>query len=318
MEKNNLYSKEALAKLRSPEKLDTLLEVTNPIGWMILVAMVLLVISVLVWSVFGAMVVKVEGAGILLDSAGIVNIAPISSGKIQEVLVATGTRVHKGDVIATLEQPGQYMETKIARSSMHLAESDRDAASRVAQYDAKRYQQEASEFITSEYDGIVDEVSVIPGTIVAAGSSVCTLRRDQQRDDIKGILYVPVKNGKRIQPGMTVQLAPNGVDSSEEGSLLAVVRSVSQYPVSANLMQNRLGNQQLVQWILARDENAAMEVTFDLVKDESSESGYLWTSVVGRHKPVTVGSICLGSVIVDSKPPLEKVFYKFSQWLRSR
>lgn len=318
MANNELFSKEAMDKLRSPEKLDTLLEVTTPIGWMALAAMVVMVLSVLVWSVFGAMVVKVDGVGILLDSAGVVSITSVSDGRVEDIFVRTGMRVQKGDLIAVLEQPQQSMETKLARSDMYLSESEREALTRAAQYDAKRYQQDVSSFIFSEADGIVDEVATSPGAVVTAGTSVCTIRKDQERDEITGVLYVPVSNGKRIEPGMTVQLAPNGVDSSEDGSLLAVVRSVSQYPVSANAMLNRLGNQQLVQWILTKSDNAVMEVTFDLVKDEKSESGYLWTSVIGRHKPVTAGSICAGSVIVDRKPPLEKVFYKFSQWLRSR
>lgn len=318
MDNNGLFSKEAMDKLRSPEKLDTLLEVTNPVGWMALAAMLVMVFSVLIWSIFGAMVVKVEGVGILLDSAGIVTITPVSGGRVEEIFVRSGMRVHKGDLIASLEQPEQSMETKLARSDMYLSENEREALTRAAQYDAKRYQQDISAYVFSEYDGIVDEVSAAPGTVVAAGTSICTIRRDQERNEIMGVLYVPVANGKRIERGMTIQLAPNGVDSSEDGSLLAVVRSVSQYPVSGNAMVNRLGNQQLVQWILSKADNAVMEVTFDLVKDDDSASGYLWTSVVGSHKPVSAGSICSGSVIVDRKPPLEKVFYKFSQWLRSR
>jgi multidrug resistance efflux pump len=318
MEKNNLFSQEAMAKLRSPEKLDTLLEVTNPIGWMALAAMAVMVFSVLMWSVFGAMVVKVEGVGILLDSAGIVSIAPVSGGKVGEVFVSAGMRVRKGDVIASLEQPEQDAQAKLALSDMYLSENNREALIRADQYDAKRFQQSVTEVIVSEYDGIVNEVSIMPGAVVAAGNSVCTLRRDQERDEITGVLYVPIGNGKRIEPGMTVQLAPNGADSSEDGSLLAVVRSVSQYPVSGNAMLNRLGNQQLVQWMLSKADNATMEVTFELVKNETSESGYLWTSIVGKHKPVTAGSICTGAVIVDSKPPIEKVFYKFTQWIRNR
>ena len=117
---------------------------------------------------------------------------------------------------------------------------------------------------------------------------------------------------------MTLQLAPNGVDVSQSGSLIGVVRSVSQYPVSQAAMQERLGNVQLAQWFLSKENSSLVEVRFDLVKDENSESGYLWTSVVGKHKPITPGSFCTGSVIVDRKPPIEKVFYKISQWLRSR
>lgn len=318
MKPNSLFSKEAMNKLHSPEKLDSLLEVTNPISWMMLVAMGIMIFSVIIWSIFGTMVVKVDGVGILLDSAGVVNVTPISGGKIDQVYVNTGTRVHKGDVIATIEQPAEKIQTRLARSDMNLSANSQDALSHAAQYDAKRYQQITNEMIVSEYDGIIDELSVTQGSVVAAGTPICTIRRDQERDELNGVLYVPVETGKQIEQGMTIQLSPNGVDSSQEGSLLAEVRSVSQYPVSANGMVNRLGNQQLAQWVLSKTNNSAIEVRFSLIKDESSPSGYLWTSIVGEHKPVTPGSICVGSAIVKREPPIEKVFYKVSQWLRSQ
>lgn len=318
MSNDNLFSKEAIDKLRSPEKLDILLEVTTPIGWMTLAAMAVMVCSILIWSIFGAMVVKVEGVGILLDSAGVVSVTPVASGRVDEIFVSTGMSVRKGDVIATLEQAEQKVATKLARSGMHLADSEREVMTRAENYDANRYKENINSFIISDYDGIIDEVSTAPGAVVTVGTPICTIRKNQARDEIKGILYVPVSNGKRVEPGMTVQLAPNGVDSKEEGSLLGVVRYVSQYPVSGSAMLNRVGNQQLVQWMLTKADGAVMEVSFDLVKDEGSQSGYLWTSTVGKHKPVTVGSICMGSVIVDRKPPIERVFYKISQWLRSR
>ena len=129
---------------------------------------------------------------------------------------------------------------------------------------------------------------------------------------------MPVDKGKRIESGMTMQLAPNGVDVSESGSLMGVVRSVSQYPVSAESVRQKLGNAQLAQWIQQKQDSALMEVNFDLVKDEDSESGYLWTSMIGEHKPITAGSFCTGSIIIERRPPIEKVFYKLSQWLRSR
>ena len=62
----------------------------------------------------------------------------------------------------------------------------------------------------------------------------------------------------------------------------------------------------------------ALSAIFELVKDEDSTSGYLWTSKVGVHKPITAGSFCTGSIIVERRPPIEKVFYKLSQWLRNR
>lgn len=144
------------------------------------------------------------------------------------------------------------------------------------------------------------------------------MRLTQNRDELTGVFYVPVDKGKQIEPGMLIQLAPNGVDVSKSGSLIGVVRSISQYPVSGQGIQKSLSNAQLAQWIVSQGMGGAVEVRFDLVKDVNDASGYLWTSVIGEHKPVTAGSFCTGSIIIERQPPIEKVFYKLSQFLRSR
>ena len=121
----------------------------------------------------------------------------------------------------------------------------------------------------------------------------------------------------RFAVGQTIQLVPGGVDVQESGSLIGIVRTVSEYPVPQQSLETTLGNAALAKFILSQ-EGAVMEVTFDLVKDEKSASGYLWTSFVGDHQPVTAGSFVTGSIIIERRPPIEKVFYKVSQWLRNR
>lgn len=318
MAEKQIFSKAALDKLRSPERLDMMLPITSPIGWMSLAAIGVLLFSVILWSIFGAFTIKADGMGLILDSAGVVNVSHISGGKIDKIYVKTGSHVKRGDLIAQIEQADQSADTRMSKYSMGLATSDRDAMERVYQYGAKRNQQNVAENIYSDYDGIVDEVMVSKGSIISNGTPICSIRLTQNRDELTGVLYVPVDKGKRIESGMSIQLAPNGVDTSQSGSLIGVVRSVSQYPVQAQVIENSLGNAQLAQWIQQSQNSALMEVKFDLVKDEDSESGYLWTSVVGEHKPITAGSFCTGSIIIDRKPPIEKVFYKISQWLRSR
>ena len=318
MDINKIFSREALNKLRSPEKLDTLLPITTPINWMALIAIGILLFSVVLWSIFGAFTVKVDGMGMIMDSAGVVNVSHISDGKIKQIYVHSGSKIKKGDLIARMEQPVQDADTRMAQYNIALSQSDRDAMSRASEHDAKKTQELVNEYIYSDYDGIVDEVMVETGSIINVGTPICSIRRTQNRDELSGVLYIPVEQGKRVETGMSIQLAQNGVDTSQSGWLLGVVRSVSQYPTSTTAMSKALGNEQLVQYILNNERGAVMEVKFDLVKDENSESGYLWTSFVGQHKPITAGSFCTGSIIIDRVPPIEKVFYKFSQWLRSR
>ena len=61
MDANKLFSREALDKMRSPERLDQMLPITTPIGWMGLAAVGVLIFSVVLWSIFGAFTVKAEG-----------------------------------------------------------------------------------------------------------------------------------------------------------------------------------------------------------------------------------------------------------------
>ena len=69
MDKEKFFSREALNKLRSPEKLNTLIPVTNPIAWVGLIAICLLMFSIMfsiiLWSVFGAFTERANGMGLI-------------------------------------------------------------------------------------------------------------------------------------------------------------------------------------------------------------------------------------------------------------
>ena len=274
---NQIFSKEALDKMRSPEKLDTVLSITTPMGWMGLISVAVMLLAVVIWSIFGSFTVKADGMGLIMDSAGMARISALSGGTLDEVYVSPGTRVKKGDLIAHVNLAQENAATRMAQYAPELASNSREAVSRVHEFDSRRYQKETAEYIYSSYDGIVDEVLVSQGSLLTAGMPVASVRLDDR-----------------------------------------VVRSVSQYPATVQSMQKNLGNEQLAQMIVQAQHGALMEVSFDLVKDPDSESGYLWTSRVGEHKPVTAGSFCTGSIIIERRPPIEKVFYKLSQWLRSR
>lgn len=315
---SKLFSRAALDKLRSPDRLDALLPITTPIGWMGLLAVGLLLLSIVIWSIFGSLTVRADGVGMIIDYGGVTDISHVTGGKVASVYVREGSQIKKGDLIARLEQSDQSADTNIAKFESELASNMRDTSSQVYQYRAKLYKQQMARDVTSDYDGIVDEVMVRKGSIIGSGSPICIVRLTQKTADLMGVLYVPVDKGKRIETGQTIQIVPSGVDAQESGSLVGVVRTVSSYPVSLKSVEQQIGNPELSQHLMASGQGAVMEVRFILVRDENSPSGYLWTSVVGPHKPVSAGSFCTGSIIIERRPPIEKVFYKISQWLRNR
>jgi multidrug efflux pump subunit AcrA (membrane-fusion protein) len=316
--KKDIFTEDALARLRSPEQLDSLFRVTRPVTWMALAMLCFLGASIALWSVYGVISESVEAIGMILDSAGVVNVYHDAGGKLSEVLVRPGMRVRKGDVVARLAQPSLMSDIITSRQSIPMSANRQQVESGLSNFDSlvnKWYQSEA---IVSAHDGIVSEVPVIEGIVISPGSTViCTIRRDQGRDDVSALLYVPINAGKKVKPGMVARLAPSGADAAEDGSLMGVVREVSSYPASGAGIMKNIGNADVTQWITQRTGGAAVEVRVDLVRDPNSESGYLWSSVVGNHPRVSAGSACTGVIVVKRAPPLEKLFLKLSQWLRT-
>lgn len=314
----SIFSKEALEKLRSPDRLDLMMPITKPIHWMIIVAVGVFLFSVILWSIFGAFTVTASGMGLIMDYGGVVVVTSSeSNGVLSSLFVKSGMPIKRGDHIAHIDSQAST-DTILSQQKLETAESEREAIEDAYNFDTQRIRQINLSNIYSMYEGIVDEVMVRRGDVISPGTPICTIRLTRNTNELNGVLYIPVEKGKRVEEGMMIQLAPNGIDVKESGSLMGVVRHVSQYPVTTQSLKMHLGNPQLAQWISSSQGSALMEVGFDLIEDDSSESGYLWTSVVGDHKPITPGSFCTGSIVIERQAPIEKVFYKISQWLRSR
>lgn len=83
--------------------------------------------------------------------------------------------------------------------------------------------------VRSAYTGRIVELSTEQGEIVERGESLFTLDLTGRTvAGLEALLYVPAKDGKRIEPGMVVQIAPATVRPEEYGYLLGKVTYVSE------------------------------------------------------------------------------------------
>ncbi len=101
---NQIFRKVALDRLSSPEELDQLITVTKPRGWIALLGIGCILITILIWGILGNISTQVEGAGLLTTSGGVVSVTHPVSGQITDVSVMSGDYVKQGDVIARIEQ----------------------------------------------------------------------------------------------------------------------------------------------------------------------------------------------------------------------
>lgn len=314
-----IFQEKALARLRRPARSGQLLSITSTSGWVVLAAVMITIFSVALWSVFGIMADKVSGYGILVNGMGATNITPLAGGRILSMEVAEGDYVTKGQRVATLEQTQMEQQLYLEAMQAKNADSQADMRTRTAQLASTRELLHESSEVLSPYDGIVTSQRHRVGDIVATGVPLYDLCVDGGENELMAVLYVPALMGDKVRPGTVVQVSPGAVDASLYGALVGRVTRVSEFPVSSDRIVYWTGNEELASWIVKQAGGAVMEVQVALIRDDTTSSGYLWTTLAGPEDTVVIkqGMTCTATAIVNREAPLVKAFNKLGQWLRS-
>ena len=119
--------------------------------------------------------------------------------------------------------------------------------------------------------GQVIEVKVGPGDVVAPGSALATIARNDRSGETIALLYVPAGEGRRIQRGMRAELLPDTVEREVHGTIVGRVLSVSPLPATRGNARI-LRNDQLVDQLLLG--GAVTEVQVALERDPATPTGF--------------------------------------------
>jgi HlyD family secretion protein len=93
--REQIFRKSALERLSSPEELDSLMKVTSPRAWLALIAFGGLILTAVIWGIWGTISTRVTGRGILVHPGGILEIASKASGAVSAVYASPGDLVGK-------------------------------------------------------------------------------------------------------------------------------------------------------------------------------------------------------------------------------
>ncbi|MGE5244847.1 MAG: NHLP bacteriocin system secretion protein [Betaproteobacteria bacterium] len=119
-----LFRKSALDKLASPERLDVLMEVTSPKGWLALITMGAVLAGVLVWSIFGSIPERIDGQGILIRGGGLRQLRASGDGTLVKFAVQLNDEVKVGQVVGQISQIGSAEEIKAAQADLDQAQRE--------------------------------------------------------------------------------------------------------------------------------------------------------------------------------------------------
>ncbi|MGM9570925.1 MAG: efflux RND transporter periplasmic adaptor subunit [bacterium] len=318
MDQQELFQKKALNKLSRPGALDKLFVITPSLSWLVLSAVMLLLFSIFIWSIFGVMSDKVVGYGLLADFSGVRVITHDSDGRIEKLYLSPGDEVHNGQVVGTVEKDDLERTYLQLKETLLNSRSNEDIKSRVAQFTSNKEELNKKSQIVSYYDGVIVEKRLEEGDFIQPGTSIYNVKVNQDISGLKAVVYLPVLDGAKVKPGMTVQISPGSIDQDEYGALVGKVIEVSPYPVSSDSIMSETGkNSEFASWLLQNAGGSAIEVIVSLIKDENKKSGYLWTTLTGPNEQLHDGMVCTATAIVKREAPLVKAFNKLGQWLRN-
>jgi len=136
--------------------------------------------------------------------------------------------------------------------------------------------------IKSPHSGEVFEVLTNAGVIVGMGAPLFKLKHEMPiAGNIRGILYVPSQDGKKIKVGMDALVVPATVQPQEFGYMKAKVTYVSEFSVTQQGMMTSMKNGQLVQGLLAMGAPFEVHVEFEQNSEAPSLVFGLWSLVFG-------------------------------------
>ena len=157
--------------------------------------------------------------------------------------------------------------------------------------------------LISPINGHVTEVKASAGTVVGPGKPILSI--ETAGTGLEVILFIPSDHGKDVKPGMEVRIEPANVEREKFGLLLGRVRTISDFPVSAEGMTAILQNPQLVTRFSAHVAPYAARV--DLMVDGRTPSGYAWTAGRGPQMRLSSGTTATAEVTIRTQAPITLV-----------
>jgi len=156
--------------------------------------------------------------------------------------------------------------------------------------------------IHSPYTGRVLELTVQVGQVLQTGLRLGSIAVEDASSPLVGVSYFPIQAGKKIQPGMTIHVAPDTVARQRFGSLLGTVTEVSAFPVTRDGVASLVGNAEVVTALTG--QGPVIEVTAELFRDPTTVSGYKWSSSGGPALTMTAGTTTTGRVVLEHRAPI--------------
>lgn len=171
--------------LRSPEQLNSVIRLTSASSWILLAVLTVCIGSVLVWSIFGRLLVHVHGPGVLEFTGGQISLVEATAtGEIKDILVKVGDSVKAGDTLFKIDQTSVLAERDGVAKTVVQQKLELDTYSRTSDKDIK-----------TRKENLDQQITFLTGYIAKQKDNEAQLKKiyqDNQELANKGLVTQPV------------------------------------------------------------------------------------------------------------------------------
>ncbi|MBD2387108.1 NHLP bacteriocin system secretion protein [Cylindrospermum sp. FACHB-282] len=158
--------------------------------------------------------------------------------------------------------------------------------------------------IISQYNGKILELTVTSGQVINAGTRIANIEAENPGSKLVGLAYFSVAEGKKIEPGMEIQITPETVKRERFGGIIGKVSQISKFPITKESAVNEVGNSEIVEGLTSQQQQGLIQVFSDIVQDSQTFSGYKWSSSTGPQRKISSGTTTVVRVKVEERAPI--------------
>jgi HlyD family secretion protein len=151
--------------------------------------------------------------------------------------------------------------------------------------------------------GTVTEISASLGDVVATGTPIVRISTNAQKMDV--LLFVSPADGKRVKPGFSASIEPSVVKREEFGSVVGIVASISELPLSNAAINAILHNDKLVEQF--SQNGSPVVIRADLISDPNTVSQLTWTTGSGPNFDIESGTMAKAAITVSTQAPVSLI-----------
>lgn len=210
-----------------------------------------------------------------------------------------------------LQAQKQQLQQRSLEASMQRSNQIQAVQQQIAQL---KLQLQQSSQITSAVSGRVVELTAKPGQVLQVGDRIGLVEADHNAGQLGAIAYFSIKDGKRLAPGMAVQITPDSVPRERYGGIVGTVKTISPLPISRQAMVNTVGSTEVADGLVVAGGQLAVQAT--LQPNPANASGYQWSSSRGPELQLSPGTTAAIRATIDRQAPITfvlPIFKSFAQ-----